>query len=132
MRPWRAHLPARLTTVATKGPRMSLASLLGGPRTLADLLDELGGIDPGRVALTPPPGKATEKHLLRLNEHTDKLFELVDGVLVEKVMGFPEAVLASDLSRLLGNFVVSQDKGLVAGADAALRLMPGLVRLPEV
>ena len=34
--------------------------------TLADVIEHLGGIDPRRVRAAPPPGKATEKDLLRL------------------------------------------------------------------
>jgi Uma2 family endonuclease len=111
---------------------MSRPSLADGAPSLADLLEQLGGIDPRRVASRPPPGKATEKDLIRLNEHSNRLYELVDGVLVEKVMGFPAGVLAAEVGRLLGNFSVKHDLGVVAGADAAMRLMPGLVRLPDV
>src|SRR5262249_23151428 len=50
----------------------------------------------------------------------------------EKVMGFPESVLGVLLSTLLANFARQHDLGIVAGADAAMRLMPKLVRLPDV
>jgi hypothetical protein len=69
--------------------------------TMGDLLERLGGIAPHRVLLKPQPGKATEADLLRVMRKTDRLFELVDGTLVEKVVGFNEAFLASDLIRLL-------------------------------
>ena len=111
---------------------MAGASLTEEPRTVADLLTELGEIDPRRVLLKPIPGKATEKDLIRLNDRKRRLYELVDGVLVEKVMGFPEAFVALDLGRLLGNYVVEHDLGVTVGADAAMRIMPGLVRLPDV
>jgi Uma2 family endonuclease len=100
--------------------------------TLADVLDPLGGIAPQRVLLRPPPGKATEKDLLRVLRKTDRLFELVDGTLVEKVMGYGEGGLAADLIRLLGKFLDQHDLGDLAGADATLRLMPRLVRIPDV
>ncbi len=54
-------------------------------RTLADLLQRLGGVTPDRVRSQPPPGTATEEHLLHLLDHEDRLCELVDGVLVEDV-----------------------------------------------
>ncbi len=111
---------------------MSHGSLADGAPNFAELLEQLGGIAPRRVALRPPPGKATEKDLIRLNEHSNRLYELVDGALVEKVMGFPEGVIAAELCRLLGNFAAGRDLGVVAGADGAMRLMPGLVRLPDV
>jgi Uma2 family endonuclease len=100
--------------------------------TMAELLDRLGGIAPERVRLQPPPGQATERDLLRLHEHTDRLYELVDGTLVEKVMGYPEARLALRIGRLLGNYVEEHDLGDLAGADGTMRLMPGLVRIPDV
>jgi Uma2 family endonuclease len=111
---------------------MASASLPEEPRTLGDLLADLGGINPRRVLLWPAPGKATEKHLIRLNDRKRRLYELVDGTLVEKVMGFPEALVALELGRLLGNHVEAHDLGVTAGADAALRILPGLVRLPDV
>jgi Uma2 family endonuclease len=100
--------------------------------TLADLLERLGGISPGRVVLKPAPGKAAEKDLLRLLGRTDRLYELVEGTLVEKVMGYGEGCLAADIIRLLGKFLDQHDLGDVGGADATMRLMPGLVRIPDV
>src|SRR5262245_48912949 len=109
-------------------PRLTFDSI----KSLADLLEQLGGINPRRIALKPPPGRATEKDLIRIHDRTDRLFELVDGALVEKVMGFPESALAMRVGRLLGNFVEERDLGIVAGPDGAVRLMPGLVRIPDV
>jgi Uma2 family endonuclease len=100
--------------------------------TIAELLARLGDIAPERVRAQPPPGTATERDLVRLLEQTDRLYELVDGTLVEKVMGFPEAGLACDIIRLLGRFLDQHDLGDLAGADATLRLLPGLVRIPDV
>ena len=55
--------------------------------TVAELLDQLGGIPPERVLLHPQPGHATEQDVIRLLDGDDKrLCELVDGVLVEKGM----------------------------------------------
>jgi Uma2 family endonuclease len=100
--------------------------------TMAEVLESLGGISPARVRLRPPPGKATERDLLRLHERTDRLYELVDGTLVEKVMGYSEGSLAADVIRLLGRYLDEHNLGNLAGADATLRLMPGLVRIPDV
>jgi len=58
--------------------------------TLADLLLRLGSIPPERIAAYPPPGAATEADLLSPRPE-QKLYELVDGVLVEKAMGYYEA-----------------------------------------
>ena len=100
--------------------------------TVADVLEQLGGISPRRVQMNPAPGTATEHDLLAVLDHEDRLCELVDGTLVEKTMGFQESYLASELIRLLGNFVAEHDLGLVAAPDGPLRLLPGLVRLPDV
>src|SRR5438552_6952402 len=100
--------------------------------TLADLLADLGDVSPERVRFTPPPGTATEADLLALQSVTDRLYELVDGTLVEKAMGFRESLVAATLIRILGAFVTPRRLGVVAGADATLRLAPGLVRMPDV
>jgi Uma2 family endonuclease len=102
------------------------------PETMAELLKQLGGISPRRVRLRPPPGKATEKDLLDLLNRTDRLYELVDGVLVEKVMGYRESSLTCDLIKLIGNFLDQHDLGNLAGADGTMRLMPLLVRIPDI
>jgi Uma2 family endonuclease len=100
--------------------------------TVADLLDRLGGIPPERVRFRPVPGTATEADVLIYPEGEKRLFELVDGVLVEKPMGYYESLLAAWLIRLLGRFLDQHDLGIVLGADATLRLAPGLVRVPDV
>jgi len=100
--------------------------------TVAELLKRLGGIDPARIRLDPPPGRAKEKDLINLLERTDRLYELVDGVLVEKVMGSPESGLAMLIGRLIGNFAEDHDLGMVYGADNPVGLMPRLVREPDV
>ena len=100
--------------------------------TMADALKQLGDIPPSRVRMHPMPGTATERDLLAVLDHGNRLCELVDQTLVEKPMGTLESCLAGDLIRLLGNFVVQHDLGIVTAPDGTLRLMPGLVRLPDV
>jgi Uma2 family endonuclease len=99
---------------------------------VGELIHDLGDIPPERIRMDPLPGQATERDLLRLHGRTNRLYELVDGVLVEKAMGTAEAFLALRLGRLLGAFADEHDLGDVAGADATLRLLPGTVRLPDV
>ena len=100
--------------------------------TLADALKQLGGVSPRRVRMHPAPGTATEGDLLAVLDHGKRLCELIDGILVEKPKGTLESCLASELIRLLGNFVVEHDRGIITAPDATLRLMPGLIRLPDV
>lgn len=100
--------------------------------TIADLLADLGGISPDRVRLDPRPGTATKRDLVRLHGRPRKLYELVEGTLVEKPMGHPEAFLALELGRLLANFVVEHNLGYCTGADDLIEVMPKLVRGPDV
>ena len=56
--------------------------------TVADLQEHLGGISATRIRVNPPPGRATEADLIRVNDRKQALCELIDHVLVEKVMGY--------------------------------------------
>ena len=100
--------------------------------TLADLLDQLGGIPPRRVRARPFPGSAIEQDVLDVYGQEGRLCELVDGMLVEKGMGFRESFLAMALSAILWGFVRQHNLGLVTGADGMVRLASGLVRIPDV
>lgn len=100
--------------------------------TLADLLDRFGPMPVTRIRYDPPPGTATEQDVITLEARENRLCELVDGILVEKTVGFYESFLALRLARLLLAFVERHALGIVAGADGMLRLAPGLVRIPDV
>jgi Uma2 family endonuclease len=100
--------------------------------TVAELLDRLGGVSPSRVRLRPHLGTATEKDVADVQARERRLYELVDGVLVEKVSGFLESYLAAVLIRILGNYVEQHDLGIVAGESGMMRLAEGLVRIPDV
>jgi Uma2 family endonuclease len=98
----------------------------------AEMLERLGNIPPERICFDPPPGTATEADLIDAMERRDRLYELVDGTLVEKTMGMVESMLAIQLARRVGNFVEEHDLGMLSGADGPLRLLEGLVRLPDL
>ena len=100
--------------------------------TVADLLEALGGIPADRIRLQPPPGTATEQDVIEIHDRENRLCELVDGVLVEKAMGFYESRLAVVLCHLLENFLERHSLGILVGADGMMRLAPGLVRIPDV
>jgi Uma2 family endonuclease len=109
-----------------------MSTVIAEPTTVAELLDRLGNIPARRVRLQPLPGQATEADVLALHNLEDGLYELVDGVLVEKAMGYRESVLATVVVQALRNFLDQKPLGLVAGADGMLRLARGLVRIPDV
>jgi Uma2 family endonuclease len=120
-----------MATVSTRGRRRPAADQ---PETLADLLRRLGNIPAKRVRLNPAPGTATERDLIRNNESKLKtaICELVDGTLVEKAMGWQESAIAVLIAHALLNFAQPRKLGTVLGADGMLRLVPGLVRDPDV
>jgi Uma2 family endonuclease len=101
-------------------------------RSLADLVARLGEIPLARIRFHPPPGTATIQDVIDIQAKEDCLCELVEGVLVEKVMGYTESLLAAWIGTLLNNFVLPRNLGLVTGADSTLELMPDLVRIPDV
>jgi Uma2 family endonuclease len=98
--------------------------------TLADIARRFGPIPLRRVRLHPYP--ATEDDVVEIHDRENRLYELVDGILVEKDMGYREGFLAAVLIRILGNFVAPRNLGAVNGADGMMRLAPGLVRIPDV
>jgi Uma2 family endonuclease len=82
--------------------------------------------------LNPAPGTATEKDVLHLLNTEGRLYELVDGVLVEKVIGFKESAIALVLGTYLNAYAQQGDLGFVTGPDGTVRLWKGLVRIPDV
>ena len=100
--------------------------------TVADLIAHLGDVPPERVRLVPTPGTATEADLLALNDRKDGIFELVDGVLLEKAMGLRESRLAAVLIRLLDVWLDEHGLGIATGPDGMMRLAGNRYRAPDV
>jgi Uma2 family endonuclease len=109
-----------------------MSTAVASELTLADVLRELGGISPRRIRFRPAPGTATEKDVIRIRDRERRLYELVDGVLVEKVMGYWESVLAIELVGILRDFLKRRKLGTLAGEAGMLLLSPGLVRIPDL
>ena len=99
--------------------------------TVADMLARLG-VPPERVRLRPLPGTATEQDLQDAIDERRGLFELVDGTLVEKAVGYESALLTVPLLAALHAFVRSRKLGRVTGPDGVLRMEAGLFRAPDV
>lgn len=117
-----------MTTAITSANEETIAE----PRSLGDLIRGLGGIPLSRVLAKPAPGTATESDVLDATRRYNRLYELVDGALVEKVMGYSESLFALFVARILLDFVEPRNLGLVSGADGTMKLFGGLVRIPDV
>ncbi len=102
-------------------------------KTLAELIEHLGGIPIERVRFSPLPGTATEEDVVAAEHEPRKsLCELIDGVLVEKPMGVKESTIALVIGQWLLNYLDDHDVGAVLGESAQLRLWPGRVRMPDI
>jgi Uma2 family endonuclease len=100
--------------------------------TLADLLDRLGGVPLDRIRFHPHPGTAKVQDVIDIQRREGRLCELVEGVLLEKAVGYNESSLGTFLGGLLNAFVIPRNLGLVTGSDGTVELMPDLVRIPDV
>jgi Uma2 family endonuclease len=100
--------------------------------TASEVIARFGDIPIARIRTTPPPGEATEADVIELHDRHDRLFELIDGTLVEKTMGWKESELAIIIATLLRNFVATNRLGKVFGSDGMIRLEPEQIRIPDV
>lgn len=100
--------------------------------TVAELQERLGGIPAERIRLNPPPGTATEEDLLHVLDHEDRICELIDGVLVEKPMGYYESIVAMELVYILRRYLDSNPLGKILGPDGTLRILHKQVRAADV
>lgn len=94
--------------------------------------EQLGGIPLERIRMIPSPGFATEQDLLRVLDSEGRICELIDGILVEKTMGYFESRLAIALAFFLEKFLEQHDLGIVLGADGTLRILSEQIRVPDV
>ena len=82
--------------------------------------------------MVPTPGTAVEQDVLNAIDHEDRICELIDGVLVEKTMGYIESALAMAIGEYLRRFVRKDKLGMVLGPDGTLQILPHQVREPDV
>lgn len=102
------------------------------PLTLVDLANRFGEIPPTRICMDPPPGEATEADLLNYSDHCDRLFELVDGTLIEKTSGNFDSLIAGYIAAALANHLKAMQIGVVLGPDGQLKIKPETIRVPDV
>ena len=100
--------------------------------TAADLAARFGPMPLHRICFDPAPGTATEEDVVAWEARSNRLFELIDGVLVEKTMSSFESYLALAIGTLLNIYVQPRKLGIVLGADGMLRIMPDMIRIPDV
>ena len=95
------------------------------------LLERLFGPVPlGRVVWDPFPGTATLEDCERFNE-AGHLCELVDGVLLEKIVGFTESEIATFLAERVGRWDPDRRRGRRTGEAGFVELPSGRVRGPD-
>jgi len=101
--------------------------------TFEDLHLRLGSVPLHRIGMDPVPGMATVDDVIRHLDASDKrLYELVDGTLVEKAMGFQESIIGVYISTRIRVHVELDQLGIVAGADGPFLLTAGRIRFPDV
>lgn len=99
---------------------------------LRDAIDRLGGIPASRVLLDPRPGSATEADLEAIRDRDGVPCELIDGVLVEKGMGYLESLVAGAIYAMIREFARSRRLGVATVPDGLYRMAPGLLFAPDV
>ena len=99
--------------------------------TAADLVERFGPILLARVVWNPTPGEGCVEDVVRLNDYEKRRCELIDGVLLEKTMGFIESQIALRLGVLITLFVQEHKLGVTAGEAGMLQLFPDQVRIPD-
>src|SRR5260370_3219379 len=100
--------------------------------TLADVVRRLGDIPLDRILMRPYPGSATEEDVIECEARTGRLCELVDGILVEKAVGYYEDRLGVVLVFFLEQFVGENGSGIVLGPAGMIRTEDVQVRMPDV
>ena len=98
--------------------------------TLGDVLRD--DIPHNRILLRPTPGTATEADVEAIHLREGRLCELIDGILVEKTVGYKESSLALLLGHYLLGFMLPRRLGIVLGADGMTRIQADQVRIPDV
>ncbi len=106
---------------------------LEAPETLADLHERLGFVPLDRIRMDPLPGTATEADVIRhLDGGNKRLYELIDGTLVEKAVGTRESFLTSSIIGALFVFLQQHNLGTLTSPDGLYRMLAKNIRMPDV
>src|SRR5437867_478728 len=120
-------------TTAVLNPPLTPFAEKNGWVSVADLLHDLGDIDPNRVRAAPWPGTATIDELIRANEQrTGPVLEWIDATLVEKPMGQFEGWVTSIILGLFDRYLEVNDIGMLYTPDVVLRILPGIGRAADI
>lgn len=117
--------------VSVQLPNSDIKTWLPVDWSLADLQQHLGGIPLERIRLYPPPGTATLEDAIYVDQHEDLACELIDGVLVEKTMGWYESLIAGHVVQEINNHLEQNKLGKALTTDATLQILPNQMRMPD-
>jgi Uma2 family endonuclease len=101
-------------------------------RTIGEVQERIGDVPAHRIITVPAPGTATVLDVLDPDITRGRGVELVDGILVEKPMGYDEDSLAFWLGVQLFNFASTHNLGKFGGSQGLIRLDDTLVRGPDI
>jgi Uma2 family endonuclease len=92
----------------------------------------LPGFPADRIRVYPAPGTAGEKDVLEAEARSNRICELIDGILVEKTMASIESALAAAMIHFLYLYPYTRKLGMVLAPDGLLKILPGQIRAPDV
>lgn len=116
-----------MSTLLAPDPQFMAESSL----TAEELAARIGAVPLWRVRTDPPPGSATEADVERIRREEDRICELIDGVLVEKVSSELCSVLTAALAAILGDFIRPVRSGWILGPNGYSWIEDSL-RAPDV
>lgn len=101
--------------------------------TVEEIAARVGAVPFWRIRTSDPePGAATEEDVERIRCQEDRLYELIDGVLVEKAVSDKSSMLAAELIYILASFIKPRRLGWLLAPDGYFRLFGRLMRAPDV
>ena len=101
------------------------------PTISAELHRAIGEVPLERIRMVPFPGTATEADYLEL-VNQDIACELVNGVIVEKPMAYPESLIAAYLNGMIFQYLLVHPLGLLSGEKGTIRFAVKQQREPDV